>query len=180
MRQLCSNKETMSLKLMCSQLAQKPQSLDILLLFEQLPTILEPLCTLLDNWRYEEDQGEYQPVYEEFGAILLLVLAFAYRYNLSAADIGIQSPDSCVAKIIGRGHMSRPLDSLPERENGHLNGWIQGLFSSDAGGLGDDLMSSCPPQEFYLLVATLFQNVVVAYTHGYLKDEALKSGVECK
>lgn len=180
MRQLCSNKETMSLKLLCSQLAQKPLSLDILLLFEKLPNILEPLCQLLDNWSYEEDQGEYQPVYEEFGSILLLVLAFAYRYNLTAADIGIQTPDSCVAKILARGHISRQLDELTEQENGHINGWVHGLFDTEAGGLGDDLMSSCPPQDFYLLVAPLFQNIVVAYANGNLNDETLKGGVECE
>uniref|UniRef100_A0A0D2XC79 Mediator of RNA polymerase II transcription subunit 5 n=1 Tax=Fusarium oxysporum (strain Fo5176) TaxID=660025 RepID=A0A0D2XC79_FUSOF len=83
------------------------ESLDVILLFEKLPNILEPLCQLLDNWRYEDDQEEYQPVYEEFGAVLLLVLAFTYRYNLNAVDIGIASPDSWVAKIIGRGHIGR-------------------------------------------------------------------------
>lgn len=180
MRQLCSNKETMTLKLLCAQLAQKPLSLDLLLLFEKLPNILEPLCQLLDNWHYDDDQGEYQPVYEEFGAILLLVLAFAHRYNLSAWDMGIQSSDSCVAKILNRAHLSRELDELTEQESNHLDGWIHGLFDSETGGLGDDLMSSCLPQDFYLLVATLFKNIVVAYSNGYLNDENLKSGVECK
>ncbi|KND93570.1 Mediator of RNA polymerase II transcription subunit 5 [Tolypocladium ophioglossoides CBS 100239] len=178
MRQLCNNKETMSLKLLCGQLAQKPQSLDILLLFEKLPAILEPLCQLLDNWRYDDDQGEYQPIYEEFGAILLLVLAFAYRYSLTGADIGITSTDSCITKILNRAHMSREMDELTMQEKGYINGWIHGLFDSEAGGLGDDLMSSCPPQDFYLLVASIFQNIVVAYTYGYLNDETLKSGIE--
>lgn len=180
MRQLCNSKETMSLKMLCGRLAQKPQSLDILLLFEKLPAILEPLCQLLDSWRYDDDQGEYQPIYDEFGAILLLVLAYACRYKLTAADIGVTSPDSCVAKILSRGHLSRRLDELTKQENGHVSGWIHGLFDSETGGLGDDLMSSCPPQEFYLLVATIFQNIVVGYTHGYLNDESLKSGIECE
>ncbi|KAG5927239.1 hypothetical protein E4U42_002434, partial [Claviceps africana] len=178
MRRLCLNKETMSLKLLCSQLAQKPQTLDILLLFEKLPAILGPLCQLLDNWQYEEDQDEYQPIYEEFGSILLLILAFSYRYNLTAADIGITSSDSSVAKILSRAHVSRARNDLTDQEKGHVTGWIKGLFDSDSGGLGDDLMSSCPPQDFYLLVATIFQNIVVAYTYGYLSDEALKGGVE--
>ncbi|WZH44941.1 mediator complex subunit Med5 [Fusarium acuminatum] len=125
-----------------------------------------------------EDQEEYQPVYEEFGAMLLLVLAFTYRYNLTAVDIGITTPDSWVAKIIGRGHIGRQGDELTQRENDHLNGWVHGLFDTEAGGLGDELMSSCPPQEFYLVVAPLFQSIVVAYTHGYLNDESLKGGIE--
>lgn len=170
----------MSLKLLCTQLAQKPQSLDIILLFDKVTSIVEPLCTLLDNWRYEEDQGEYQPVYEEYGAILLLVFAFTYRYKLSPLDIGIQSADSHVAKIITRSHVARPLDELSEQESGHVTGWINGLFDNETGGLGDDLMSSCPPHEFYLLVATIFQSIITAYTYGYINDEGLKGGVECE
>jgi mediator of RNA polymerase II transcription subunit 5 len=179
-RQLCNGKETMTLKLVCSQLAQKPQALDVLLLFEKLPTVLEPLCILLDNWRYEEDQGEYQPVYEEYGAVLLLVLAFAYRYQLVPTDVGSQLPDGAVATILARAHVAREVQELTEKEKEHLNGWIQGLFDSDTGGLGDELMSSCPPKDFYLLIATLFYNTVAAYTHGHLSDESLKSGIECK
>lgn len=170
----------MALKPLCTQLVQKPQSLDIILLFEKITSILEPVCSLLDNWRYEEDQGEYQPVYEEYGAILLLVFAFTYRYNLSPLDIGIQSVDSHVAKIITKSHILRPLDELSEQEMGHVTGWINGLFDNETGGLGDELMSSCPPHEFYLLVAPIFQSIITAYTYGYINDESLKGGVECK
>ncbi|KAG6031713.1 hypothetical protein E4U19_007962 [Claviceps sp. Clav32 group G5] len=178
MRQLCHNKDTVSLHLLCSQLAQKPHTLDILLLFEKVSAILQPLCQLLDNWHYEEDQGEYQPIYEEFGSILLLILAFSYRYNLTAPDMGIMSPDSSVAKILTSAHVSRERDDLSDQEKGYVTGWIKGLFSSDSGGLGDDLMSSCTPHDFHSLVATIFQNIVVAYAHGYLKDEALRGGIE--
>jgi mediator of RNA polymerase II transcription subunit 5 len=170
----------MSLKILCSQLARNPLRLDVMLLFEKPFTILNPLCQLLDHWSYEEDQGEYQPVYEEFGSILLLLLAFAYRYNLSAADLGVRSSDSFVAKLLCNGRLSRALDELSEQEKGHLDGWIRGLFDSEGGGLGDDLMSSCPPQDFYMLIPTLFQNIVLAFSTGYLTDESLKSGVECK
>ncbi|KAI0546867.1 mediator of RNA polymerase II transcription subunit 5 [Xylaria curta] len=175
---LCANKETMSLKLLCSQLAKKPLSLDVMLLFGNPATILQPLCEVLDSWRYDEDQGEYQPVYEEFGAILLLVLAFVYRYNLTAFDIGIRSSDSFVAKLLNQGQLSRPLDELTDAEQLHLDGWIQGLFDTETGGLGDELMSSCPPQDFYLLVPTLFHNIMLALDTRYLADESLKTGVE--
>jgi len=170
----------MALKQLCSQLAAKPLSLDVILLFDKPQKILHPLCELLDNWTgYDEDQGEYQPVYEEFGSILLLLLAYAYRYNLSPADLGISSPDSFVGKLLGRGSLCRPLDQLNEQEKSHLNGWIHGLFDS-SGGLGDELMASCPPQDFYLLTPMLFKQLVGALSAGYLTDDMLKGGLECK
>ncbi|KAI1814973.1 mediator complex subunit Med5 [Poronia punctata] len=175
---LCANKETMSLKLMCTQLVKKPFSLDVMLLFGQASVILQPLCELLDNWVYDDDQGEYHPVYEEFGAILLLVLAFVHRYNLSALELGIRSADSFVAKLLKQGQLSRPFDELTEAEKNHLDGWIQGLFDTETGNLGDELMSSCPPQDFYLLVPTLFHNIKLAYGCKWLSDEDLKTGVE--
>ncbi|PNH63294.1 hypothetical protein VD0001_g9183 [Verticillium dahliae] len=176
--QLCRNKETMSLKNLCSQLSRRPLSLDVILLFEKPTAILQPLCDLLDDWKYDEDQGEYQPVYEEFGSVLLLLLAFAYRYNLTASDIGARSPDSFVAKFLSQGHLSRSSEELSDLEKSHLGGWIHGLFDQEAGGLTDDLISSCPPQEFYLLIPTLFQNVVTAFATGHLSEESLKGGVE--
>lgn len=170
----------MSLKILCSQLARKPLSLDVMLLFAKPAAILQPICELLDNWRYEEDQNEYQPVYEEFGSILLLPLAFAYRYGLAPTDLGISFRDSFVAKLLSQGHLSRPLDELSEQETGHLNGWIHGLFDTEAGGLGDELMSSCPPQDFYLLIPTLFHNIALAFGAGSLSEETLKGGLECE
>jgi mediator of RNA polymerase II transcription subunit 5 len=175
---LCSNKETMSLKTLCSKLARKPTSLDIMCLFDKPITILQPICDLLDNWNYDDDQGEYQPVYEEFGSILLLVLSFVHRYNLSPVDMGIRSPSSFTTKLLNQGHLSRALESLSEQEQSHLDGWIRGLFDNESGGLGDELMSSCPPQDFYLLVPTLFHHIVLACSTDNLSDEGLKGGLE--
>ncbi|TVY53481.1 Mediator of RNA polymerase II transcription subunit, partial [Lachnellula suecica] len=175
---LCNNKETMSLKGLCSQLARKPSSLDVMLLFDKPTTILQPICDLLDNWHYDDDQGEYQPVYEEFGSILLLVLSFTHRYNLSTVDLGIRTPDSFVAKLLNQGHLSRAMDELTEQEQNHLDGWIRGLFDNESGGLGDELMSSCPPQDFYLLVPTLFHHIVLACSTKNLSDDGLKGGLE--
>ncbi len=178
--QLCAIKDTISLKMLCSQLARKPLYLDDLLLFDKPPKILQPLCELLDGWRYYDDQGEYQPVYEEFGSVLLLLLTFVYRYNLSATDIGIRSSESFVARLITKGHLRRPLDDLTEQEQEHVGGWIRGLFDSDAGGLSDELISSCPPQDFYMLIPTLFGQMTMAFGNGVLTEESFKNGVECK
>lgn len=170
----------MVLKTLCSQLARKPSSLDIMLLFDKPTTILQPICELLDRWQYDEDQGEYQPVYEEFGSILLLLLAFVHRYNLSTIDLGLQSNDSFVGKLLVRGAISRSMDELSEQEKNYLDGWIRGLFNAEGGGLGDEPMSQCPPQNFYLLVPTLFHQIVMASSTGYLTDESLKGGFECE
>jgi mediator of RNA polymerase II transcription subunit 5 len=171
----------MSLKTLCSHLARQPSCLDVILLFDKPTTILGPICELLDGWRYEEDQGEYQPVYEEFGSILLLVLAFVNRYNLSTVDLGLHNQNSFIGKILVRGANSYSMDELSEQEKNHLDGWIRGLFNSvEGGGLGDEPMSNCPPQDFYLLVPTLFHQVVLACSTGHLSDEALKGGLECE
>jgi mediator of RNA polymerase II transcription subunit 5 len=171
----------MSLKTLCSHLASRPSSLDVMLLFDEPTIILQPICELLDGWRYEEDQGEYQPVYEEFGSILLLVLAFVYRYELSTVDLGLHNNTSFIGKLLVRGAISSSMDELSEQETDQLDGWIRGLFNSaEGGGLGDEPMSNCPPQDFYLLVPTLFHQVVLACSSGYLSDEALKGGLECK
>lgn len=175
---LCSNKETMSLKTLCNKLARKPICLDIMLLFDKPITILQPICDLLDNWHYDDDQGEYQPVYEEFGSILLLVLSFTHRYNLSPIDMGIRSPLSFTTKLLNQGHLSRAMENLTEQEQNHLDGWIRGLFDNESGGLGDELMSSCPPQDFYLLVPTLFHHIVLACSTNNLSDDGLKNGLE--
>lgn len=170
----------MTLKVLCGQLSRKPLAIDVVLLFEKPSNILYPLCELLDNWKYEEDQGEYQPVYEEFGSVLLLLVAFAYRYNLEPSEIGVRSPDSFVAKILTLGHQSWPSEPPSDQERRHLDSWIRGLFDQEAGGLTDDLISSCPPQDFYMLVPRLFQNIVLAVGTGHLSEDGLRGGVECE
>lgn len=149
-----------------------------MLLFDKPITILQPICNLLDNWHYDEDQVEYQPVYEEFGAVLLLLLSFVHRYNLTTADLGISSSTSFVARLLDQGHISRAMETLTEQEQSHLDGWIRGLFDNESGGLGDELMSSCPPQDFHLLVPTLFHHIVLACSTSNLSEESLKGGLE--
>lgn len=66
MRNMCTAKETVPLKSICTSLAQKPSSLDVMLLFVSPAAILQPITELLDAWRYEDDQGmmvsEWYPV----------------------------------------------------------------------------------------------------------------------
>ncbi|OOQ86290.1 Mediator of RNA polymerase II transcription subunit 5 [Penicillium brasilianum] len=173
---LCNQKETMTLKNICNSLSRRPQTLDVILLFRTTKQVLQPLCTLLDSWRWDEDQGENQPVYDEFGSILLLVLVFKYRYDLSPADMGISSNDSFLLKLLDRGSCSQKLTELSEKQNKDLGSWIGALFIAE--GINEETMSTCSPQEFYMLVATLFDQSLGACESGKLDFETLKGGFE--
>ncbi|OJJ53117.1 hypothetical protein ASPSYDRAFT_51221 [Aspergillus sydowii CBS 593.65] len=176
MHNLCIQKETMTLKNICNSLSRRPQSLDIMLLFRSPKQILQPLCTLLDAWHWDEDQGESQPVYDEFGSILLLVLTFKYRYDLRPFDLGITSSNSFILKLIERGSSSLKLDELSEKQNKNLGEWIAALFIAE--GISEETMSACSPQEFYMLVSTLFRQSLGACEAGKLEFDTLKGGFE--
>ncbi|PGH16396.1 hypothetical protein AJ79_01727 [Helicocarpus griseus UAMH5409] len=176
MHSLCARKETMTLKNICNSLSRRPQSLDVMLLFISSSTIVQPLCALLDAWKWGEEQGESQPVYDEFGSILLLVLAFKHKYGLSHHDLGISNPDSFVLRLLQHGSSSRRLEDLDEKQKNNLGAWITALFIAE--GISDESMSSCSPQEFYFLVATLFSQSLAACETGKLEFETLKGGFE--
>lgn len=178
MHNLCSQKETVTLKSICNSLSRRPQALDVILLFRSPKQVLQPLCSLLDSWHWDEDQGENQPVYDEFGSILLLVLAFKYRYDLGPYDLGITSNDSFILKLLDRGPCSQKLDDLNEKQNKNLGAWIGALFIAE--GISEETMSACSPQEFYLLVSTLFSQSLGACEAGKLEFETLKGGFECE
>jgi mediator of RNA polymerase II transcription subunit 5 len=185
----------MHLKTVCNLLSKKPQALDVILQFTSPDSILRPLCLFLDAWRYEGDQGqlyllpasdllltvpgEYQPVYDEFAAILVLILSFAHRYELTPHDLGINN-DSFVAQLLERGHRSIPLEELTKEQDNHLGSWLQDLYDSDKEGLSNDVFASCRPQEFYLIVPTLFSQTVKACSAGVLFLDTVKGGLECK
>lgn len=122
--------------------------------------------------------GESQPVYDEFGSILLLVLAFKYKYNLTPVDMGITSSDSFVLRLLEGGCSSQRLEHLTDKQKHNLGAWITALFVAE--GISDESMSSCSPQEFYLLVATLFNQSLTACELGKLNFDTLKGGFECK
>ncbi|MCJ1414605.1 mediator complex subunit [Xylographa parallela] len=119
---------------------------------------------------------EHQPVYDEFGSILLLVLVFRQHFDLPDSELGVSYTDSFILRYIRRGCISRDPSELSEREKMLLGGWIKGLFETE--GISDELMSTCSPQDFYLLVATLFDQSLKACEAGVLGLETLKGGFE--
>ncbi|KAJ5949659.1 hypothetical protein N7454_001243 [Penicillium verhagenii] len=173
---LCHGRETIALKGICNALSRRPQALDVVLLFRTTRQVLQPLCELLDTWRWDEEQSENQPVYDEFGSILLLVLAFKYRYDLSPSDLGISSSNSFLLNLLDRGPCSQKLTELSDKQNTDLGGWIGALFIAE--GINEETMASCSPQEFYLLVATLFDQSLGACESGKMDFDTLKGGLE--
>ena len=117
-------------------------------------------------------------MYQEFGCILLLVLAFTHRYNLTSQELGVSGDDSFIVQLLAKGSASQSLESLSEDQKKHLGGWIGMLFDSE-GGISDDLISSCPIQAFYLLVPTVFNQSVLACHAKFVDIEVFRGGLEC-
>ncbi|KAL6158675.1 mediator complex subunit [Exserohilum turcicum] len=174
---LCETQTTMYLKQLSCLIFKKPRAMDVMLQFTSPASILRPLCQFLDDWHYDSDQGEYQPVYDEFGAIIVLIMAFIYRYDLTYHDIGI-GHDAFIAKLLQHGHESIRLNEMTEEQSRHLGSWLKGLYDSDKEGLSNDVFASCRPQEFYLIVPTLFKQTVIACSTGVLSFETVKGGLE--
>jgi mediator of RNA polymerase II transcription subunit 5 len=100
-----------------------------------------------------------------------------YRYDISYQEIGLTAT-SFVAQLLEQGHVSHSSDELSEDQNRHLSGWIRGLFNPE--GISDEVMSSCRPQEFYMLVPTLISQTVFACTAEVLGKDSMKGGLECE
>lgn len=173
---LCANNDTMTLKAVCSALCRRATALDVISLFTSPHHLLQPLCSTLDKWQDHEDQGEYQPVYDEFGSILLFVVLVQHRFGMQHDELGVEGADSFVLRYLKYSAISRSMDDLSEHENQLLGGWIKGLFHTE--GISDELMSMCKPQEFHLLVATLFEQSLKACQSNVLALETLRGGFE--
>ena len=130
------------------------------------------------TWTSDNIQGESQPVYDEFGRILLLVLTFTHRLNLDVAKLGASGSSSFVHRLVEQNSAEQQIGDLDETSSRHLGEWISALFNADI--LSDELTSSCSPQEFYHLVPTLFSQSLEACECGKLSLESLKSGFDCK
>jgi mediator of RNA polymerase II transcription subunit 5 len=106
-------------------------------------------------------------------------MVFIYRYEFTYHDIGINH-DAFIAKLIQGGHRSILPNDLTEEQGKYLGNWLKGLYDADKEGLSNDVFASCRPQDFYLIVATLFHQTVMACSAGVLPFETVKGGLECK
>ena len=55
----CQNKETHHLKDLANAIVRKPEAINALALFIRPSYWLSPLCSLLDEWRWDEIHGEH-------------------------------------------------------------------------------------------------------------------------
>ncbi|KAF3148583.1 mediator complex subunit [Orbilia oligospora] len=179
LRIMCEQRATMGLYTLCKNLISRPKTIDLLLLYSSPATILEPLCIVLENWRYDDDQGEYEPVYKEFGYILLLILTIYYRHDLCFSNLGPSiTSTSFVPMFIKQCWKDISVEDLGRMGDRHaqLGGWIKALYEGE--GMTDEVMQSCKPQEYYSLVPTLMAQTVEAYERGVLDMRVLKEGLD--
>jgi mediator of RNA polymerase II transcription subunit 5 len=179
---LYTAKETMSLRTVCNTLSRHLPLMDVIFQYAQPADVLSPLCSLLNEWTHDEDQSEFQPPYEEFASILLLVLAINHRYQLAEAEMGTFSSDTFIMRFLSNMSSSIPTSALDAEQSKQLTKWVQGLYATDeqgeTNGISDETMSHCPPQSFYLLVPTLFEQSVQACKLQALDINTLKGGLE--
>jgi mediator of RNA polymerase II transcription subunit 5 len=104
-------------------------------------------------------------------------LTFVYRYEISPEDLEISNQDSFILRFLVDGGRSQQLEDLTEEENKQLGSWLLGMYNE--GTISDELMSSCIPQQFYLLVPTLVYQSILASASSKLNQESLKGGLDC-
>ncbi|KAI1621251.1 mediator complex, subunit Med5 [Exophiala viscosa] len=176
MHNYCQNKETQYLKDLANAIIRRPAAINCISLFIRPSYWLGPLCTLLDEWRWDEIHGEAQPVYDEFGAVLLLVLVTKARLQLPQSELGIRKKDGFLSEYMNNGDSEQELGSLSEVRMAHLGNWINALYLAE--GLSDELFTNCSPHDFYILIPTLLRQSMTAYQQDKLTQDSLKAGLD--
>ncbi|EXJ64796.1 hypothetical protein A1O7_01134 [Cladophialophora yegresii CBS 114405] len=176
MHSYCQSKETQYLKELANAIIRKPAAINCVALFIRPSFFLSPLCSLLDDWRWDEIHGEAQPVYDDFGAIFLLILVTKARLDLPNSGLGIRKKGGFLSEYLRHENYEHSLDDLSEEKKSHLGNWINALYLAE--GLSDELFTSCSPHDFYLLIPTLLRQSVTAYQQGKLTHDALKAGLD--
>lgn len=177
MHRYCDTKETQNLKDMANALVRQPNTINAIAMFVRPSYFLSPFCRLLDEWTWDDIHGESQPIYEEFGSVLLLLLTVKFRLRLSNDDLGLTSKTAFVAQYISSGQAeaiaSRQASGDQQK---HLRDWIENLYFEE--GLSDDVTTSCSPKEFYMMIPTLLHQSMTAFAMGKLSQNKLEQGLD--
>lgn len=103
-------------------------------------------------------------------------MAIVYRFDLSAADIGL-SRVSFVAKYLEKCKKTMSAEDMNEDDKARFRTWTMGLHNPES--ITDAVFSCCTPQEFYLLAPTIFGYTVIAIASKALSPEVMKIPLEC-
>lgn len=164
---------THNINRLCQALAVNLATLDVLLLHVTPQSLFAPLAKLLDDWRHDEDEVNFQDGYTDFGCILLMVILGHERYNLEYSHL--ESNSFCLS-LLRQAGFSEGLDDLSFENRELLGGWITALF--DAGGISDDLMKISSVKDLYTLVPTIFKQAVAACSAKIIDLDTLRGGLE--
>ncbi|OAP62525.1 hypothetical protein AYL99_04730 [Fonsecaea erecta] len=121
-------------------------------------------------------EGEAQPVYDDFGAIFLLILVSRGRLGLSKSSLGIRKKDGFLAQYLEHENSEESLESLSDEQKSHLGNWINALYLAE--GLSDELFTNCSPHDFYPLIPTLLRQSMTAHQQGKLTHDSLQAGLD--
>ncbi|KAK7205811.1 mediator complex subunit Med5-domain-containing protein [Myxozyma melibiosi] len=168
-------RETYRLRILAQEVAHDTQVMNLMLVYRDPYEILKPLITCLDTWLYE-DETNFQDNYTDFGVILLFICAFYYHFKLDIRELGELGEHSFVRKYLTSSGAAQPAEMLNEENLDLLGGWITALF--DTNGISDELMKSCTPMAYSLLVPTIFYQAVTACNRNFLDMDTLKGGLE--
>lgn len=110
-------------------------------------------------------------------------MATIHRYGLPIPSHSLPlAPTSFIPTLLTSLSSATSAPDLTPDQSRHLSAWITGLYAVDetgeTSGISDETMRLCPPQSFYLLVPTLFEQSILACRSGALKLETLKGGLE--
>ncbi|KAK9238219.1 mediator complex, subunit Med5 [Lipomyces kononenkoae] len=172
---LSVQRETVKLRILAQEVALSTMTMNIMLLYRDPYEILRPLITCMDTWSYEDDSN-FQDNYTDFGLILLLICSFYYHFQLDLAKMDPLNENSFCMRYLTSSGVGHPIETLGQERSDLLGGWIMGLF--DMNGISDDMMRSCSPMDYALLVPTIFQQSVAACNRNFMDVDTLKGGLE--
>jgi len=175
MHRYCQAKETQHLKDMANALVRQPSTINPLGMFVKPSYFLGPLCRLIDEWTWDI-HGESQPIYEEFGSVLLLIMTVKFRLALANSELGLLLPNGFTAQYLSSGQSERRLDQMTDGERLNLGEWLHNLYDSE--GISDDVTTNCNAKEFHLMVPTLLRQSMMALSKGSLVQDKLEGGLE--
>ncbi|KAK5097432.1 mediator complex subunit [Lithohypha guttulata] len=176
MHRYCQTRDTQHLKEIANVFVRQPQAINSLTMFVTPTFFLAPFCTLLDEWTWDDIHGESQPVYEEFGSILLLIMTVKFRLGLRNEELGLTSHSGFVAHFLASGQSEKFLSQMSDSEKSNLGAWIHNLYESE--GISDEVTSNCSAKEFYLMVPTLLRQSMAALAAGTLPQDRLEGGLD--